>query len=60
MQAISVYIFKLCGKHLDSEVAILNDIAFDTQEPTLPHQARSARRQTGIVKKLRPKSLSDC
>jgi hypothetical protein len=45
---------------LDSEVAILNDIAFDTQEPTLPHQARSARRQTGIVKKLRPKSLSDC
>ncbi len=46
MQLIGEYIISICGKALDSEVAALNDIAFDTQEPTTVFQARSARRAT--------------
>jgi hypothetical protein len=46
MQLIGKYINELCGRALDSEVAALNDIAFDTAEPTSPFQARSARRPT--------------
>jgi hypothetical protein len=46
MQAVGHYLLGLCGRPLDGEVAILNDIAFDTQEATSLHQARSARRQT--------------
>jgi len=46
MQLVGKYLVDLCGRALDSEVAVLNDIAFDTREPTSPFQARSARRPT--------------
>jgi hypothetical protein len=46
MQLVGEYIIQICGKALDSEVAILNDIAFDTQEATSAFQARSARKST--------------
>lgn len=46
MQAIGTFLMDLCGRALDSEVAILNDIAFDTPEATSVFQARSARRPT--------------
>jgi hypothetical protein len=46
MQYVGEYIIHLCGRALDSEVAMLNDIAFDTQESTSAFQARSARRAT--------------
>ena len=55
MQSVGQFLIQLCGRPLDGEVAILNDIAFDTQEATSIHQARSARRQTtrtGRGKKL--------
>jgi hypothetical protein len=46
MQLIGQYLIRLCGKALDSEVGVLNDIAFDTKEATSAFQARSARRST--------------
>jgi hypothetical protein len=46
MQLIGEYVIDLCGRALDSEVAELNDIAFDTRAPTSPFQARSARKPT--------------
>jgi hypothetical protein len=36
----------LCGRALDTELAVLNDIAFNTEEATTVFQARSARRST--------------
>jgi hypothetical protein len=59
MQLMGKYIIDLCGRPLDSEVAILNDIAFDTQEPTSAFRARSARRPTtrkGRLKRNVPKA----
>jgi hypothetical protein len=62
MELVGKRLRDLCGRFLDSEVATLNDIAFDTAEPTSPFQARSARRPTtrgtrspGKQKKLRQK-----
>jgi hypothetical protein len=46
MQLVSKWMIDVCGRPLDAEVAILNDIAFDTKDATHPHQARSARRET--------------
>jgi hypothetical protein len=46
MQLVGTHLIELCGKALDSEVGVLNDIAFDTQKPTSAFQARSARRST--------------
>jgi hypothetical protein len=46
MQSIGEQISKLCRRPLDGEIAILNDIAFDTSEATTVFQARSARRPT--------------
>jgi hypothetical protein len=55
MQLIGDYVIQLCGRALDTEVAMLNDIAFDTREPTSPFQARAARRPT-TRKGRRPKA----
>ena len=46
MQMMGRFVANLCGRALDSEVCILNDIAFDTAEATTVFQARSARRPT--------------
>jgi len=46
MQLVSYFLINLCGRPLDSEVAALNDIAFDTPEATSVQQVRSARRPT--------------
>jgi hypothetical protein len=46
MQIIGGFVTNLCGRALDSEVCVLNDIAFDTAEATTVFQARSARRPT--------------
>jgi hypothetical protein len=46
MQLVGKYMINVCGRPLDTEVAILSDIAFDSKEATQPYQARSARRQT--------------
>jgi hypothetical protein len=46
MQLIGEVIANLCGRPLDSEVSVLNDIAFDTAEATTVFRARSARRPT--------------
>jgi hypothetical protein len=46
MQAVGESLRKLCGRPMDSETAILNDIAFDTEEATTVFQARSARRSS--------------
>jgi hypothetical protein len=46
MQLVGRYIIDLCGRPLDSEVAMLNDVAFATAEPTSVFQARSCRRPT--------------
>jgi hypothetical protein len=53
MQLVGEYIVDLCGKALDTEVAILNDNAFDTREPTSPFQARSARKATTLHGRLK-------
>jgi hypothetical protein len=50
---IGEYLIELCGKALDSEVGVLNDIAFDTKEPTSAFQARSARRSTTRIGRSR-------
>jgi hypothetical protein len=55
MQLVGEYIIDLCGRPLDSEIAMLNDIAFDTTEATNAYQARSARRST-TRKGRRPKA----
>jgi hypothetical protein len=46
METIGSFLINLCGRALDSEVAVLNDIAFNTAEATTVFQARSARRPT--------------
>jgi hypothetical protein len=46
MQVVGERLIDVCNRPMDVEVAALNDIAFDTVEPTSPHQARSARRPT--------------
>ncbi len=46
MEVVGKFISGVCGRPLDAEVAILNDIAFDTKEATQPYQARSVRRET--------------
>jgi hypothetical protein len=46
MQLVSKYMIDVCGRPLDDEVAVLNDIASGTSEATSVFQARSARRQT--------------
>ncbi len=46
MQLTGDYLKDLCGRSLDSEVAALNDIAFDTPDATSTFKARSARRPT--------------
>jgi hypothetical protein len=48
MKLMSDFLQIFCRKPLDLEVAILNDIAFDTTEATTPYQARSARRSTTV------------
>jgi hypothetical protein len=57
MQLVGEYLIDLCGRALDSEVAVLNDIAFDTSEATSVYQARSARRQT--TRKARRSRVGD-
>jgi len=56
MQSVGEYIIHLCGRALDSEVGVLNDIAFDTKESTTVFQARSARRSTTRKDRSRRKS----
>jgi hypothetical protein len=46
MEIIGSLLINLCGRALDSELAVLNDIAFNTEEATTAFQARSARRPT--------------
>jgi hypothetical protein len=46
MQLAGDYLKDLCGRSLDSEVAALNDIAFDTPDATSTFKARAARRPT--------------
>jgi hypothetical protein len=46
MQLIGKFLAILCRRPLDSEVCVLNDIAFDTAKATTVFQARSARRPT--------------
>jgi integrase len=46
MKAVGEYLKFLCGRAMDVQTAVLNDIAFDTLEATTVFQARSARRPT--------------
>jgi hypothetical protein len=48
LKLMGKFLLILCRRPLDAEVAILNDIAFDTAEATTPSQARSARRPTTV------------
>jgi hypothetical protein len=57
MQIVGKHVMDLCGRALDSEVCVLNDIAFDTIEPTSVFKARSARRPSTRQARSRPASM---